>query len=97
MLALILALKSPELDVLAVTLTHGNTTLQNVKRNAVTLMDVMAAQHHQDEEAGVETRKHSPVLAVGTLTETVIDMTPVLTFEHARSQHAIRQRSSVCY
>lgn len=49
----------------AVTLTHGNTTLQHVKRNAVTLMDVMAAQRIEDEKNGVPSQKQSPVLAVG--------------------------------
>ncbi|KAG2180910.1 hypothetical protein INT43_008490 [Umbelopsis isabellina] len=67
-LALILAFKSPEVDVRAVTLTHGNTTLKHVKRNAVTLMDVMAAQHIEDEKNGMKSQKQSTVLAVGRAT-----------------------------
>ncbi|KAH8550756.1 putative nucleoside hydrolase [Umbelopsis sp. PMI_123] len=78
-LALILALRSPELKILAVTLTHGNTTLQNVKRNAVTTLDVMAAQHRHDQALGRQSYKQSPVLAVGR--ETPLDSDQVFATE----------------
>lgn len=62
-LAIIMMLLSPEVVVKAITLTHGNTTLQNVKRNAVTLMHVM--QQHREFLGQKAPLQELPVLAVG--------------------------------
>ncbi|KAI8372843.1 Inosine/uridine-preferring nucleoside hydrolase domain-containing protein [Radiomyces spectabilis] len=62
-LAIFMALLSPEVEVRAITLTHGNTSLEHVKRNAVTLMHVFA--EHQ-KHLGIEVPIDSlPVLAAG--------------------------------
>ncbi|KAI7869279.1 Inosine/uridine-preferring nucleoside hydrolase domain-containing protein [Spinellus fusiger] len=59
-LALALAFLSPELDVRAITLTHGNADMQCVKRNAVTILDAIAAHRK-----AINLPKAIPILAIG--------------------------------
>lgn len=52
-MALLLALHSPELDLLAVSTTHGNVSLQSTTRNALELLD-FAGHAHVPVYAGAE-------------------------------------------
>ena len=62
-MALLLALSSPELDLLAVTTTHGNVALQSTTRNALELLG-FAGHAHIPVYAGAETPLiRSPVYA----------------------------------
>ena len=47
----------------AITLTHGNTDLYNIKRNAVTLLHVM--QKHRESVNSTISFQELPVLAAG--------------------------------
>lgn len=68
-LAILLALASPEINVRAITITHGNTTVRNATRNIVTLMSILEQQVQYSGEAGTaDLRKFKascPVIAVG--------------------------------
>ncbi|KAI8139385.1 Inosine/uridine-preferring nucleoside hydrolase domain-containing protein [Fennellomyces sp. T-0311] len=55
---------SPQVHVRAITLTHGNTTLEHIKRNAVTLLHVM--QEHRNMLGMEVSLDRLPVLAVGS-------------------------------
>ncbi|KAI9494385.1 Inosine/uridine-preferring nucleoside hydrolase domain-containing protein [Zychaea mexicana] len=63
-LALIFLLLSPEVHIRAITLTHGNTSLTHIKRNAVTLLHVM--QKHRELAGLTVPLEELPVLAVGS-------------------------------
>lgn len=56
-------LLSPEVLVRAITLTHGNTSLEDVRRNAVTIMNVM--RDHNAARGITVPYEELPVLAVG--------------------------------
>ncbi|ORY97521.1 Inosine/uridine-preferring nucleoside hydrolase domain-containing protein [Syncephalastrum racemosum] len=62
-LAILFMLLSPEVHVRAITLTHGNTSLDDVKRNAVTILNVM--RDHNAARGVVIPNDELPVLAVG--------------------------------
>ncbi|RUS23339.1 Inosine/uridine-preferring nucleoside hydrolase domain-containing protein [Endogone sp. FLAS-F59071] len=68
-LAILLALASPEIDVRAITITHGNTTVRNATRNIVTLMSILEQQIQFSGEAGAadihKFKASCPVIAVG--------------------------------
>ena len=56
-------LMNPQIRLTAVTLTHGNTNIDHVKRNAETVLHVMRKQReYLKQEVSVE---ELPVLAIG--------------------------------
>ena len=57
---------SPEVDVRAITLTFGNCNMENVQRNAVTLLRAFY-EHH--EHMNWKLPDELPVLSVGTYRE----------------------------
>ncbi|OZJ01826.1 hypothetical protein BZG36_04791 [Bifiguratus adelaidae] len=66
--AIILALATPNIDVRAITLTHGNTTIGNTVRNATTLFSVLEKQTEYYKTHGGPTDKFQtsrPALAIG--------------------------------
>ncbi|ORX65076.1 nucleoside hydrolase [Basidiobolus meristosporus CBS 931.73] len=65
-LAIGYAITSPNLDILACTLTHGNTCLENCSKNLVALLKVMEEERLYREKLGTGTfKKHVPVIALG--------------------------------
>ncbi|KAI9301977.1 Inosine/uridine-preferring nucleoside hydrolase domain-containing protein [Cunninghamella echinulata] len=62
-LAIILAYLSPEVQIKAITLTHGNVGLECVKKNAVTILNVMEEQRKFLSLPP----KELPILAIGIL------------------------------
>ncbi|KAI9025015.1 Inosine/uridine-preferring nucleoside hydrolase domain-containing protein [Phycomyces nitens] len=76
-LAIIMSLLSPELDVRAITLTHGNTSLEMIKRNAVTILNVVA-EHRAF--LGLPTNQ-VPVLAIGCASQ-IVKGQPCVTATH---------------
>ncbi|ORX58726.1 nucleoside hydrolase [Hesseltinella vesiculosa] len=69
-LAIIFAFLTPEIDVKALTLTHGNVGLDAVTKNAVTLLH---AVHEQRKHLG-EPSSTLPVLAIGQSKPLSIDL-----------------------
>ncbi|KAI8072479.1 Inosine/uridine-preferring nucleoside hydrolase domain-containing protein [Gongronella butleri] len=69
-LAILFAFCTPEIDVKALTLTHGNVGLDAVTKNAVTLLH---AVHEHRKHTG-ETPAALPVLAIGKDTPLSIDL-----------------------
>ncbi|ORX65074.1 nucleoside hydrolase [Basidiobolus meristosporus CBS 931.73] len=65
-LAIAYAITSPNLEILACTLTHGNTCLENSSKNLVALLKVMEEErlHRQKTGLGVF-EKQVPVIALG--------------------------------
>ncbi|KAL1914548.1 uncharacterized protein VTP21DRAFT_8173 [Calcarisporiella thermophila] len=63
-LALLLAFASPLLDVRAITVTHGNTSLENATRNVITIMNVL-----EEEIKHLSTRTSVPEETSGNVTE----------------------------
>ncbi|KAI9273082.1 Inosine/uridine-preferring nucleoside hydrolase domain-containing protein [Phascolomyces articulosus] len=63
-LAILFLLLSKEVHIKAITLTHGNTELHHIKRNAVTLLHVM--QKHRAFVNSPLPFQELPVLAVGS-------------------------------
>lgn len=62
-LAMFYLLMNPKVKLTAVTLTHGNTNIDHVKRNAETVLHVMRKQRESlKQEVPVE---ELPVLAIG--------------------------------
>lgn len=62
-LAMFYLLMNPKVKLTAVTLTHGNTNIDHVKRNAETVLHVMRKQRESlNQEVPVE---ELPVLAIG--------------------------------
>ncbi|CDH57324.1 inosine-uridine preferring nucleoside hydrolase [Lichtheimia corymbifera JMRC:FSU:9682] len=65
-LAMFYLLMNPKVKLTAVTLTHGNTNIDHVKRNAETVLHVMRKQRESlNQEVPVE---ELPVLAIGSAT-----------------------------
>lgn len=63
-LAMFYLLMNPKVKLTAVTLTHGNTNIDHVKRNAETVLHVMRKQREylKQQEVPIE---ELPVLAIG--------------------------------
>ncbi|KAG0174933.1 hypothetical protein DFQ30_001833 [Apophysomyces sp. BC1015] len=61
-LAIIFAFMSPEVQVKAVTLTHGNIGINRVQRNAVSILNVIADYRRSMK---IDDRMELPVVAVG--------------------------------
>ncbi|KAL0089546.1 Inosine/uridine-preferring nucleoside hydrolase domain-containing protein [Phycomyces blakesleeanus] len=75
-LAIIMSLLSPELDVRAITLTHGNASLDMIKRNAVTILNVVAEQR-----AFLGLPAQVPILAIGCASPITVGQ-PCVTATH---------------
>ncbi|RUP46339.1 Inosine/uridine-preferring nucleoside hydrolase domain-containing protein [Jimgerdemannia flammicorona] len=89
-LATLLALASPELDVRAITLVHGNTRVLNSAKNIITLMSILEQQIQYSAESGAEdSRKFStshPVIAVGVYHSRPYCKGTVNTFRHTGAE-----------
>jgi inosine-uridine nucleoside N-ribohydrolase len=79
-LAILLALASPELDLLAITTVHGNIDLFNTTRNAISLFNVLQA------DGGMPWMKRDkPVLlAAGAIAPLVADKAVTAAYFHGR-------------
>ncbi|KAK9694662.1 hypothetical protein K7432_013342 [Basidiobolus ranarum] len=65
-LAIAYAISSPNVDILAYTLTHGNTCLENSSKNLLSLLKVMEEEHLYREKQNLPVyRKQIPTVALG--------------------------------
>ncbi|CAO3640381.1 unnamed protein product [Cunninghamella blakesleeana] len=77
-LAIILAYLSPEIQIKAITLTHGNVGIDCVKKNAVTILNVMEEQRKYMKLPS----KELPVLAIGADGPLAIEPVVATYFHH---------------